>query len=330
MAHVTACVGRLRTWVCLTALAIVGQGVAQAQLGSDVGVRQVRHGTPHDALYDVSFEGRRGIAVGSFGQVLVTVDGGTNWEKQSFPMSNLALLSVAMREGHCIAVGQTGLVFASEDCKSWRAVSPLVKNRLLSVAMNRRGVAYAVGAFGTILKSTDWGKSWAEQKVDWSRITADGAEPHLYAVHVADDGVATAVGEFELVLRADGEQPWKVLHKGERSLFALSVTDDGQMYACGQSGALLKGAEGGTKWQSLTTGISAILTGVRAISSGVVLATGINATVASRDGGASWIPVHSKLVSKSWHQAVGASNAANGKPRLFAVGAGGSILEFDI
>ena len=160
------------------------------------GAKLIRQGTAHDALYDVAFEGERGIAVGAFGRVLVTTDGGTTWQVQPFPMKHLALMAVAMREGRCIAVGQTGIVFTAADCRNWELVLPLTKARLLAVAVNRQGVAYAVGAFGTILKSSDWGQSWAVQTVDWSTITEDGAEPHLYDIHVADDGTVTAVGRI--------------------------------------------------------------------------------------------------------------------------------------
>ncbi|MBN9206973.1 WD40/YVTN/BNR-like repeat-containing protein [Methylibium petroleiphilum] len=312
------------------AATVAQTAAAAAAAPAAAGVKQIRHGTHHDALYDVVFEGERGIAVGAFGSVLVTADGGATWQVQPFPMKHLALMSVAMHEGRCIAVGQTGLVYAAEDCKTWKAAPSMTKSRLLAVGVNRHGVAYAVGAFGTILKSADWGRSWAVQTVDWSGITEDGAEPHLYDVHVAEDGVVTAVGEFELVMRTTDGAQWKALHKGERSLFGLSVVDGGTMYAVGQSGALLRSADGGTTWASLKSGTQAILTGVHATARGEVLASGINSVVVSRDGGASWAPVTSKLVRNAWYQALAASEGAGGQRRLVAVGAGGSILELDL
>ncbi|WP_231497765.1 MULTISPECIES: YCF48-related protein [unclassified Methylibium] len=290
----------------------------------------LRHGTAHDALYDVTFEGGKGIAVGAFGNVLSTSDGGATWQAQPFPMKHLALMAIAMREGRCIAVGQTGLVYVAADCKTWKEAASVTKSRLLAVDVNRHGVAYAVGAFGTILKSTDWGQSWAVQTVDWSGITEDGAEPHLYGVHVDEGGTATAIGEFELVLRASDGAPWKTLHKGERSLFGLFVADGRKMYASGQSGAILRSSDGGTTWESLKTGTNAILTGISATPHGEVIASGINAVVISRDGGATWNTVNSKLVRNTWYQALAVSEQTGGRRRLIAVGAGGSILELDL
>lgn len=304
--------------------------VAAAAVADPVDVRQIRHGTPHDVLYDVAFEGRHGIAVGAFGSVLASADGGATWERQTFPMNHLALLSVAMREGHCIAVGQTGLIYTSEDCKTWRVVPSPVKTRLLSVAMNRHGTAYAAGAFGTLLRSSDWGRTWTPQAIDWAAFTKDGVEPHLYGIRLSDDGVVTAVGEFELVLRSSDGKQWKALHKGERSLFGLAVLEGGRLYAAGQSGALLTSLDDGATWKSHTTGTQAILTSVYASPEGQVLASGINTLVISRDAGASWSAVNSKLVRNAWYQALASSGGGDGPPRLIAVGAGGSILELGL
>lgn len=291
-------------------------------------VRLIRHGTAHDALYDVAFEGARGVAVGAFGSVLSTSDGGSSWERQTLPMSNLALMSVTMRGGKCIAVGQTGLAFTSDDCKAWKRSETGTKARLLAVAVNGQGLAYAIGGFGAVLRSTDWGKTWAPQAIDWSKITPEGAEPHLYDLHIAEDGTVTMVGEFETVLRTSGDgSDWKVLHKGERSLFGLTVGEGGRLYAVGQSGSFIRSADNGATWESVKTGTGAILTSVELSGSGKLTASGINAMVASEDGGSTWSPVSSKLVRNAWFQAMASSEGGGGKRRLLAVGAGGAIIE---
>jgi photosystem II stability/assembly factor-like uncharacterized protein len=294
------------------------------------GVRQLRRGTQHDALYDIAFDGLRGVAVGAFGTVLATADGGATWAAQPFPLRKLALLSVAIKRGRCIAVGQSGIIFTADDCQTWKATAPVTPSRLLAVSVNGQGVAYAVGAFGTILRSGDWGKSWKALTVDWKGYTEDGAEPHLYDVQVGEDGTPTVVGEFELILRgnAAGDQ-WKALHKGERSLFGLAMLEDGSAYAVGQSGGVIASSDGGASWRSLSTGTQAILTGVHAAPNGVLIASGINTILVSKDKGASWTRLASKFVANGWHQALAAGRAADGKPRLLAVGSSGAILELD-
>lgn len=328
-------VARAAVWLAglATAAAVAGAdapaAIAAVATTPDA-VKQLHRGTPHDVLYDVAFEGARGVAVGAFGTVLATTDGGATWARQLFPAGNLALLSVAVRGGKCLAVGQTGIVYTADDCKTWKASTPVTKSRLLAVGVNQQGVAYAVGAFGTLLRSADWGKTWVAVTIDWTGYTEDGAEPHLYDVHVADDGSATVVGEFELILRSDaaGAQ-WKSLHKGERSLFGLTVVDAKRAYAVGQSGAVLASGDGGATWRTLPTGTQAILTGVHATAQGQITVSGINTVLASKDDGASWKRVTSKFIGNGWQQALAAAPAAGGKPRLLAVGSGGSILELE-
>ena len=301
---------------------------AAAMAGESGDIKLIFHATAHDALYDIAFEGRNGIAVGAFGIVLTSEDGGSTWLRQWTAPDAIALLGVAMRAGKCVIVGQMGSVFAADGCRQWKPAAAVTKARLVSVSVNGRGEAYAVGAFGTILKSADWGNTWKPVPMDWSHVTADGAEPHLYGVHLGDDGVVTLVGEFELILRSlDGGVRWTELHKGERSLFALCLGNDGKGYAVGQAGAVLGTSDGGATWRSLDTGSTAILTGVAAAPNGGIVATGINTILYSANGGRSWDSMRSKLVRNAWHEAAAISGDASGKRRILTVGAGGRILE---
>ena len=223
------------------ALALV-PGVALSASGEPQVVSQ---GIAHDMLYGISMDGRDGIAVGDFGLMVETADGGLSWSKQAKAATNLSLFGVVRKQGHCIAGGQNGLILTAADCKQWQTAAPVTKSRILSVAVNGSGAAYAVGGFGTLLKSADWGKTWQAVTIDWKAFTADGAEPHLYDVHVAEDGEVTVIGEFELILRSkDGGGNWQALHKGKRSLFGLKILDNGEAYAVARKGRSSRAAIG--------------------------------------------------------------------------------------
>lgn len=284
-------------------------------------------GVAHDMLYGVSFEGQAGIAVGDFGLVLESADGGKSWQRQSALPSSLGLFAVARRNGHCIAAGQQGTVLASSDCKRWSAVASGTKARILGVHVNANGMAWAVGGFGTVLRSSDWGHRWEVLQPDWKALTGDTAEPHLYAVHVAEDGTITMAGEFELVLRSrDNGASWSALRKGRRSLFGLHVAASGDIYAVGQEGVILKGSPDGAQWTEQASGTKSILTGIWSDANGSLVASGIYTLLRSADGGKSWRQDASSPARAGWHLAVAAAEERGGPTRVVTVGSGGTIL----
>src|SRR5882672_7746624 len=313
-------------WLCRLAAAAITFLPAIATAASSVEPQLVFHGIPHDMLYGVSFEGRQGIAVGDFGLILETADGGVTWTRQVKP-TDLGLFGVVRKQGHCIVAGQSGLMLGAVDCKHWTVAASVSKARILAVDVNARGVAYAVGGFGTLLKSDDWGGNWQVIPVDWTVFAKDGAEPHLYDVHVADDGEVTVAGEFELILRSkDGGAHWAALHQGTRSLFGLKVLDNGEIYAVGQEGVILKSVDHAIGWTELRSGTQSILTGIWAQPDGQIIASGIYTVLYSDNGGKSWRTDRSKQIRSGWYQALAGVETTSGQSKVVAVGSGGVIL----
>lgn len=320
----------LRRVVAASLLVFAGASVTASEGPASPSPKAIRSGGAHDALFDLAFDGRQGIAVGAFGTILGSDDGGANWSALAVPPKTPVLLGAAIRGGHCLAVGQLGTILAADDCRQWRTVAPAGNARLMAVSLNGRGQAYAVGAFGTVLRSTDGGHAWQPVAIDWTGIGEGGAEPHLYDVHVADDGMVTVVGEFGVILRSADGARWQVVHRGEQSLFGLAQAGDGNSYAVGQAGTVLASTDGGASWKALPTGSAAILTGVWSDGHGRIVTSGINTILRSDDGGASWRRIDSRLVTQAWHQAVAAARRdgeGQGAWRVMTAGAAGTLLE---
>lgn len=291
------------------------------------GVRVIRHGSAHEFLFDLAFDGARGVAAGGFGTLLASADGGATWQGQASPPATPALLGVAVRAGRCLAVGQMGAILVADDCARWQPVAPLTDARLMAVSLNARGRAVAVGAFGTVLHSADGGHNWQPVAIDWARFDAEGAEPHLYDVHVSEAGQVTVVGEFGMVLHSEDGREWRLARRGEQALFGLHMNADGKGYAVGQAGTVLATTNGGRDWREQRSGGSAMLTGVWSDGKGRVVASGINTILRSEDDGSNWRPMRARAVTRASHPAVAAGQPEGGPQRLIAAGTAATLLE---
>lgn len=181
----------------------------------------VLQGVAHDALFALAFDGASGIAAGAPGRVLLSADAGRSWKADAAFPSQLAVLGAALRGGRAIAVGQMGTIHRREGQGAWTAVDSGTKERLMSVSLNGAGLAVAVGSFGTLLKSTDAGQTWQALILDWTPYlgedqVAQGIQPHLFAVQVSEQGNIAIAGEYSLILRSrDGGATWTAVHRGD-------------------------------------------------------------------------------------------------------------------
>jgi photosystem II stability/assembly factor-like uncharacterized protein len=314
---------RGRSWrralgvVLLAGLALGAQAMPPAPV-------VVRSGTAHEMLFDLAFDGDRGLAVGAYGAILASDDGGKAWQPARAKDVSVALLGASINNGRCLAVGQGGAMLVSDDCRQWQSLAPVTEARLMAVSLNRHQLAVAVGAFGTVLRSHDNGHHWEALSLDWGQLNPDGFEPHLYDVHVADDGVITLVGESGLILRSADGANWRVVHHGGPSLFGLSVVGN-RAYAVGQAGLVLASDDGGDTWRAHATGGAALLTGVWTDGRGWVVVSGVNTLIESSNGGVDWHPVGPKPQASL--VAVSAAARGTGSARVMTVGTAATVLE---
>src|SRR4030095_7549921 len=109
---------------------------------------------------------------------------------------------------------------------------------------------FAVGARGTILRTTDGGNNWD--------ILASGTDDDLYAVAFTDPNTGTAVGNFGAILKTtDAGNHWTIQRDGMTDvLFGVSFTDANTGTAVGSDGLILRTTNGGTNWVPQTSGTS--------------------------------------------------------------------------
>ncbi|WP_428313335.1 WD40/YVTN/BNR-like repeat-containing protein [Hydrocarboniphaga sp.] len=317
----------------VTAQATTSSAISAANQAEPI---ELLRGIPHQALFDVAFDGSHGIAVGAGGEIVVSQDAGQSWAPQKSP-SQLSLLGVATRGARTIAVGQMGMILVKNGNADWQAIKTDTTERLMAVDLNAQGLAVVVGTFGTVLKSTDGGQSWHNAAPDWSTMfTAESAtlgdafHPHLYGVKVGDDGKVTIAGELSLIMTSKAGAPWQLAHRGavndgrvDPSIFGLDIRDDGVGFAVGQSGMILKTVNGGASWLPQPGGGTAILLGVESGADHRVLITGMREMLASDNDGASWRQVVGGDIATAWYSA---AVRPAGSDRILVAGQSGKII----
>jgi photosystem II stability/assembly factor-like uncharacterized protein len=260
--------------------------------------------TVHDDLFAIDglHDGNK-VAVGKFGLILLSKDGGKSWQRRPSDTANaLSAISFADNE-HGFVGGSGGMLLATNDGgNSWRSQISGTKDQLLGVYAVTPTEIFAVGAFGTLLSTSNAGQSWTKHELNWDvligRIVKETGyvEPNLNAVYFTSPNVGWIVGEFGLVLNTnDGGKSWNSQRYGSDlpQLYAVKFLDDHHGWAMGQAGSLIQTTDGGKHWSSVEIATkrdlyNTSLDGQR----GIIVGDGV--ALASSDGGSSWRPMSLK------------------------------------
>lgn len=140
-------------------------GTSLAQLGA-----AVAGGSAGDPLLDVYFKDEaNGFAVGAFGLMLRTRDGGVTWEGWQQHLPNPEgnhLYGIRAVGGDLYVVGERGSIYVSSDGgDSFSAVKSPYEGSFFGLAAAADGAVLVYGLRGHAFRSADRGQTWKEIKV---------------------------------------------------------------------------------------------------------------------------------------------------------------------
>ncbi len=169
----------------------------------------------------------------------------------------------------------------------WQWVNPLPQGNLLNAvwAVNNDTVI-AVGALGTILRTTDAGSTWEVQP------NAAGSTDELFGVQFMSSTTGWAVGEFGRVLKTtDGGESW--FSQNVPTFFDLYSVDFVSLttgWVAGSQGIVFVTTDGGNTWVQQTTNTTQTFFSVyfRTNTVGWVIGTG-GTILYTSNAGATWI-----------------------------------------
>lgn len=138
-----------------------------------------------------------GYAVGAYGLMLKTTDGGDRWEELFVSDDGWHLNGIVdLGEGRLVVTGEAGFSYVSEDAgETWETIEmPYPGSMFGAVLAGDCVVAY--GLRGNIQRSCDGGSSWDEIPTPTESSLAGGAYR---------DGITTLVGNSGQLIKIDAE-----------------------------------------------------------------------------------------------------------------------------
>lgn len=143
--------------------------------------------------------GNEGIAVGAFGLILHTADGGQTWSAWYDHIDNPTgyhLNSIQQIGNRLFIAAEAGTLYRSDDWgNTWERLDSPYDGSFFGITGNPQGRVIAFGLRGHAFQSGDWGTTWAPIKT--------GIDTSLFNGTMLSDGSAVLVGAAGMTLHID-------------------------------------------------------------------------------------------------------------------------------
>lgn len=297
-----------------------------------------------NTLNALDFSGMNGYAVGNFGTLLKSDDGGQSWDALR-PGTTEDLTHVQVIGPVSFVAGGGCVLRRSDDGGvtfrrlRWIESETRCDSRIVGVSFPDAITGYVLTEDGGVYRSDDGGESWfPTDRVPASTMGDDQARATDLRFLDLDLGFATT--RKGIYRTSNGGLSWNLQATRPGGFESVYFPDPGVGYAAGRGGAVYRTTDGGIHWYATTTNASAsslTLTSVRCADAllCVVTTSATNRVLRTLDGGASWssvaLPVGADALATAFASptavvAVGSSGALaaskNGGETWTAAGAG--------
>ncbi|MBN3786484.1 YCF48-related protein [Burkholderia sp. Ac-20353] len=252
----------------------------------------------HMMLMDATRAGKRIVAVGEHGLVLLSDDDGKSFRQaHTVPISATLSAVTFADEQHGWAVGQWGTILATRDGgETWQKqrMDTSVDQPLFSVIFTSPQDGIAVGLWSLMLVTHDGGKTWNKQTLP--KPPGGGkADRNLYHIFSDRTSALYIVSEQGTVLKStDGGANWMYSATGGKGTLWTGVAlPDGRIVVAGLLGSLYQSSDGGATWTALNAGTKSSITGLVATGKGL-MGVGLDGLVFRQREGSASFEVHQR------------------------------------
>jgi len=266
-------------------------------------------------LLGVVRAGQRLVAVGEYGNVLLSDDDGETWRQAKSVPTTVTLTSVAFVDDKTgWAVGHDTVIIKTEDAgETWvkQFGGGESDNALLSVFFKDTSHGWAVGAFNFTVETMDAGATWVERKTlmppPEDAEKAEPAEPK-----------ETDPTKFQASI-----DPYAAATGDENHLNAMFAgSDPNTIFIAAEAGAIYRSLDGGVTWEKYLTGYAGSFWGGLTVKDGSSYVLGMRGNVwHTTDNGTTWAKLDTGAADQS---VAGGIQLEDGS--LVLVGLGGQVL----
>lgn len=226
------------------------------EVGADRLARQISHDShdfmgfsPHPHDTEILFASGHPARGGNLG-VLVSTDGGENWEQRSMGADgpvDFHQLTISEADPDVLYGAYAGRLQISRDAgENWRVQAPLPEG-LIGLSASGRDPEHLFAATQTgLLMSPDAGQRWRQihpERRPVSLVVSQNGQLYTFMLGVG------------LITASEASRDWEVVNQGwgERYLIHLAVdpSDSSHMLAADDQGQLLRSTDGGKEWLGL-------------------------------------------------------------------------------
>lgn len=310
-------IGLIATLLGTVALAPVALSVVPPKGGEAVKSKY----TTESLLLGVTRAGNRIVAVGEYGNIVLSDDDGKTWRQAAKVPSTVTLTAVAfVDEKTGWAVGHDTLILHTVDGgETWvkQFGGGESDNALLSVFFKSPTQGLAVGAFNYTVETTDAGKTWVERKTLMPPPAAG-----TVAAKPVDENIDPTAPK-KTVAGAGGADPYAAAEGDENHLNAIFQGPDANtIFIAAEAGAVYRSTDTGVTWTKILTGYPGSFWGGLTAKDGTVYVTGMRGNIwASKDKGVTF----AKLDTSGADQSIAAGLQLKDGSFVF-VGLGGQVL----
>jgi photosystem II stability/assembly factor-like uncharacterized protein len=245
-----------------------------------------------ELMLDITRAGDRLVAVGAYGTVLLSDDGGANWQQARVPVQvTLTAVSFPTPEQGW-AVGHDAVILHSSDGgDSWHKQLDGWQTGAISQAAAQDAMAQLEAQADPDMMVMDMvdmalAEAEREQEVGPNRPFLD--------VWFRDEHYGIAVGAFNYYfVTEDGGRSWQDLslslpNPDTLHLYSIHAIADDTLLMAGEFGLLLRSTDGGSSWQELDLGYEGTLFAVSGMNGHAWIAGLRGNAFFSADAGDSW------------------------------------------